>query len=96
MDSPPSKKAKGDTSPTPSNPPEKGEIETLHPASTMQSYDKGDCRDMVVIQNHTRAFKLDKSKSFKSKRKEKFDKKCAQHDDILWKIFQKIEKCIIK
>ena len=46
MDSPPSKKGKGDTSPTPSNQPEKGD-------------------------NHTGAFKLDKSESFKSKKKGK-------------------------
>ena len=55
MDIPPLKKAKGDTSPTPSNPPEKDEIEKSHPASTMQLYDKGDCRDMAVIHNHTQA-----------------------------------------
>ena len=82
MDSPPSKKAKGDTSPKPFNQPEKGEIEKPHPETFMQLYDKGDYCDSAVIQNHTWTFKLDKSKPFKSKKKEKFDKKCAQHDDI--------------
>ena len=83
MDSPLSKKTKGDTSPKAFNQPEKCEIEKPNPETSMQLYDRGHYCDSTVIQNHTRAFKLDKSKSIKRKKKEKFDKKCAQHDDVL-------------
>ena len=83
MDSPPSKKTRGDTSPKAFIKSDKGEIEKPNPETSIQLYDKGDCCDSTVIQSHTRAFKLDKSKSNKRKKNEKFDKKCAQHDDII-------------
>ena len=63
MDSPTSKKARGDTSPKAFNKSDKGEIEKPNPETSIQLYDKGDCCDNTVIQNHTQAFKLDKSKS---------------------------------
>ena len=86
MDSPPSKKAKGDTSPKAFNQSEKGEIEKPNPETSMQLYDRGHYCDGTVIQNHTRAFKLDKSKSIKRKKKEKFDKSVLSMIMYFWKI----------
>ena len=82
MDSPPSKKAKGDKATTPSVTSEKDEIQKPDPEAAKQLY-KDDENEREIFPNHTRAFKLDKSKSQKSRKKEKFDQKCPRYDDII-------------
>ena len=71
MDDPPSKKSKSDASLILSESPEKQPIRKPDPETAMQLYGKEDHCDRGIIHNHIRAFKFDKSKSLKSKKKGK-------------------------